>query len=264
MTDNSADTPSAVDLPRKLPHTERGRKTRAALLRAARTVFARDGFLAATTTTIAQAAGVANGSFYTHFSDKYEILVDLWAEVQEEMLHPGIHHVHLGESDPAQVIEEATRAYLESYRANADLMGVFEQVATVDERFRALRVLRAKAFEERNERSIRRLQAEGWADPDLDSVLTADALNAMVSRTAYLTFCLSHREVDMDTLVATLTTLWINALRGGRAPATGADAHGHGRPGGTLTDELRRLADRHVSALEHAVEEARAVRDELS
>jgi AcrR family transcriptional regulator len=196
------------------PVTERGRRTRAALLAAAREVFARDGFLATTTTTIAKAAGVANGSFYTHFTDKYEIFVALYQELRDEMLHPGVHHARGDHADPVATIEEATRAYLESYRANAGLMRVFEQVAAIDDRFRKLRLERARAFEERNVRSIRRLQREGWADPALDPALTAGALSAMVSRDAYMAFALGLRpDVDFDKLVATLTALWANALR---------------------------------------------------
>jgi AcrR family transcriptional regulator len=196
------------------PATERGRQTRAALLAAAREVFARDGFIATTTTTIAKAAGVANGSFYTHFSDKYEIFVALYQQLRDEMLHPGIHNARMDRTDPVATIESATRAYLESYRANAGLMRVFEQVSVIDERFRELRLARARAFEERNVRGIRRLQRDGWADPALDAVLAADALSAMVSRDAYLTFALGLRpDVDFERLVATLTALWVNALR---------------------------------------------------
>lgn len=199
---------------KQLPQTERGRQTRAALLAAAREVFARDGYLTATTTTIAKAAGVANGSFYTHFADKYEIFVALFHEVQEEMLHPGIHDARLDHSDPVAVIEEATRAYLEYYRDNAALLRVFEQVTGIDERFLELRLQRARAFEERNVRGIRRLQREGKADPALDPELTAAALSSMVSRHAYMTFALGLRpDVDFESLVSTLTTLWVNALR---------------------------------------------------
>src|SRR5262245_18661387 len=190
---------------RRLPHTARGRQTRAALLAAAREVFARDGFVATTSTSIAKAAGVANGSFYTHFTDKYEILVAVFQELKEEMLHPGIPEGRLDHSDPVAVIEEATRAYLESYRANAGLMRVFEQVSAIDERFLELRLERARAFEERNVRGIRRLQRQGIADPTLDAELVAEALSAMVSRDAYMTFALGLRPgVDFEHLVSTL------------------------------------------------------------
>lgn len=201
-----------METERALPQTRRGRQTRDALLAAAREVFAREGYLATTTTTIAKAAGVANGSFYTHFTDKYEIFVALWHEVQEEMLHPGIQDA--SDDDPVAAIEEATRAYLVYYRDNAALLRVFEQVTGIDERFLELRLARARAFEERNVRGIRRLQRQGVADPSLDPELTAAALSSMVSRHAYLTFALGLRpDVDFEALVSTLTTLWVNALR---------------------------------------------------
>lgn len=232
----------------RLPHTERGRRTRAALLAAAREVFARDGFVAATTTTIAKAASVANGSFYTHFTDKYDIFAAVWHELQEEMLHPGIHDARLDHSDPVAVIGEATRAYLESYRANADLLRVFEQVASLDERFRELRLSRVRAFEERNVRGIRRLQREGRADPSLDPELTAAALSAMVSRHAYMTFALGVRpDVDFEALVSTLTTLWVNALRV--------------RPAGTPEDGDRAALDRTAAQLRAALAEVERLRD---
>jgi len=234
-----------MDTEHRLPQTERGRQTRAALLAAARDVFARDGYLTATTTTIAKAAGVANGSFYTHFADKYEIFVALWHEVQEEMLHPGIHDARLDHSDPVAVIEEATRAYLGYYRDNAALLRVFEQVTGIDERFMVLRLDRARAFEERNVRGIRRLQRDGVADPSLDPELTAAALSSMVSRHAYMTFALGLRpDVDFESLVSTLTTLWVNALRI--------------RPAG----DGRAALDRTATRLREALAEVERLRDQ--
>lgn len=245
MSETSVNDPATE---RPLPHTERGRQTRAALLAAAREVFARDGFITTTTTSIAKAAGVANGSFYTHFTDKYEIFVALYRELNEEMLHPGIHDARLDHSDPVAVIEEATRAYLETYRANAGLMRVFEQVSVIDDRFRELRLERARAFEERNVRGIRRLQREGWADPTLDPELVADALSSMVSRDAYMTFALGLRpDVDFDQLVSTLTTLWVNALV-------------IRRPADPPAEDRRQALDRTAGQLRAALDEIEKLR----
>lgn len=197
---------------RLLPRTERGRLTRAALLGAAREVFERDGFLDARITDISATAGVATGSFYTYFTDKDEIFAALLEEVQDQMLHPGVHDAHPGD-DPLKTIEASNRVYLETYRRNARLMKLLEQVATIDENFRELRLQRAVAFRERNARSIRRLQKAGQADPELDADIASMALSAMISRVAYQLFALGSDETDFDTLVANLTRLWINALR---------------------------------------------------
>jgi AcrR family transcriptional regulator len=186
-------------------------RNRAALVGAARRVFERDGYVAARITDIADEAGVAHGSFYSHFDGKPAIFAAVMTEVEEEMLHPG--PALTAGSDPVAVIEAANRAYLEAYRRNARLMALLEQVATVDEGFRELRRRRSAAFLARNARAVRRLQQAGLADPDLDPDLTSLALSTMVSRSAYVTFVLGTPPADVEPLAATLTRLWVNALR---------------------------------------------------
>jgi len=111
------------------------------------------------------------------------------------MLHPGpsLAGNHGGEADPVAMIHAANVAYLEAYRRNARLMALLEQVATVDERFAALRLERSEAFLARNARAIRRLQRAGLADPALDPDLASLALSTMVSRSAYAVFAMAAR-----------------------------------------------------------------------
>ena len=189
----------------------RGARTRGALVRAAREVFERDGFLDARIVDIARAAGVATGSFYTYFEGKDEVFAAVMAEVQEEMLHPRLPD-EVRDADPIALIEATNRAYLEAYRRNAKLMALMEQVATISEDFRLLRLDRAAAFAERNARGIRRLQELGLADRNLDPLLAANATSSMVSRMANQVFVHGY-EVDFEDLVRTLTRLWANALR---------------------------------------------------
>lgn len=198
-------------------------RNRRALLEAARRVFERDGFVSARITDIANEAGLAHGSFYSHFRSKEDAFAAVLAEVEEEMLHPGPSLTWAG-ADPVAVIHAANVAYLEAYRRNARLMALLEQVATVDERFAGLRGKRSQAFLARNARAIRRLQRQGLADPALDPDLASLALSTMVSRSAYVTFALGGRpadggqsgnggpQVSVEDLAATLTRLWANAL----------------------------------------------------
>jgi AcrR family transcriptional regulator len=187
-------------------------RNRRALVQAAREIFERDGFVSARITDIADRAGVAHGSFYSHFPDKRAAFAAVLDEVQEEMLQPGAAPT-TDLSDPAEVIERANRAYLEAYQRNARLMVLLEQVATVDEDFLQLRMKRTDAFVRRNAKAIRRLQRAGQADPELDPSLASLAISAMVSRTAYATLGVGDRPVNLDRLVATLNRLWTNALR---------------------------------------------------
>ncbi len=196
---------------REPPRTARGARTRAALVTAARTVFERDGYLNARLTDITAEANVATGSFYTYFASKEEIFAAVLAEVQEEMLHPHVREM-TDSDDPIALIEAGNRAYLLAYRRNAKLMRLLEQVANIDDEVRELRRRRGEAFAERNARTIRDLQARGLADPDVDPLLAASALSAMVGRMAYSTYVIGD-DWGLEELVATLTRLWANALR---------------------------------------------------
>jgi AcrR family transcriptional regulator len=184
--------------------TPRGQRSRRRLVAAARTVFERLGDITAE-------AGMSAGSFYTYFNSKEEVLAAVLEGLQTEMLHAprdGDSHV----DTPTAVIEASNRAYLLSYERNAQLMRLLEEVSDINPEFRALRRRRAEAFINRNARSIAELQRTGFADPQLDPYLSAKALSLMVSRVAFQAF-VAGETWDVDHLVATLTRLWVNALR---------------------------------------------------
>ncbi len=192
------------------PKSDKGRRTRARFIEAGKLVFARDGFRKARIVDIAAEAGVATGSFYTHFGSKDDVFAAVLADLQDEMLHADVS----GGNHPElrRRVEEANRAYLESYRRNAALMAAMEQAAAVNPRFMSLRQQRSQAFIDRTAAAIKHLQEAGLADPALDAAITARALSAMVSRTAYATFA-TGPPLPFETLVDTLTRLWMNALR---------------------------------------------------
>lgn len=192
------------------PRSARGIRTRNALVAAARVVFERDGYLDARLADISAEAGVASGSFYTYFEGKEEIFRAVAEQVTEEMAHPHLR-ARTGVTDPRELIDLANREYLRAYRENAQLMGLFEQVAQVDEDFRKVRIERANAFVRRNAKMIRDLQDRGLADAGLDPLLTAHALSGMVSRMAYVAF-VQKAPMPFERLLATLNRIWVNAL----------------------------------------------------
>jgi AcrR family transcriptional regulator len=204
-------------LVREAPRSARGIRTRAALVAAARTVFERDGYVNARMSDITRKAKTSTGSFYTYFTNKEEIFAAVLEEVQEEMLHPHVREA-TDDEDPVAVIEASNRAYLEAYERNAKLMRLLDQVAAIDDDFRALRRRRGALFAERNARSIRDLQARGLADPDVDPDIAALGLSAMVGRTAQQVY-VDGVKVDREKLVEALTRLWANALKLDIAPA---------------------------------------------
>ncbi|WP_051166127.1 TetR/AcrR family transcriptional regulator [Amycolatopsis orientalis] len=198
---------------REPPATERGARTRATLIAAARAVFERLGYLDARLADITAEAKCSTGTFYLYFKNKEEIFAAVLAVAEEEMRHPGMGRV-ADTGDPYAVLEASNRAYLETYRRNARLMALLDQVANIDPAFQRLRRRRAQAFIDRNARGIAELQKRGLADPELDPELTSRALSMMVSRVAFSTLALDEGgPPDFDHLVGTLTRIWANALR---------------------------------------------------
>lgn len=203
--------PSSATTAGKVPVSKRGFRTRGALVDAARLVFERDGYLESRISDISEAANVATGTFYTYFDSKEEILAAVVESVSDAMVYPHLQDVS-DPSDTRALIEANNRAYLLAYRENSNLMRLFDQLAQVDPKFKELRRRRAREFARRSARTIRRLQEQDRADTAIDPYYTALALGGMVGRLAYLVYVDGER-IPFESLLATVTALWINALR---------------------------------------------------
>jgi AcrR family transcriptional regulator len=197
---------------KEMPTTPRGKRTRESLVKAARVVFERDGFLNARLNDITTEARCSIGTFYTYFDSKEEIFAAVIEAARHDMLHPGMPHVPEDEG-PAAVIEASNRAYLVAYKRNAKLMKLMQQVAMIDPHFEELRARSARAFGERNARRIKELQDRGLADPTLDPELAARGLSLMVSRLAFECFALEEGPRDLEEIVEVCTKLWVNGLK---------------------------------------------------
>jgi AcrR family transcriptional regulator len=204
-------TPVSADGTRT--QSKRSLERRAKLVEGAHRVFERDGFIDARITDIAKEVGLAHGSFYTYFSSKEEIFRVVAEEIQAEMFDR--QRSASADRTPYQRIEAANRRYLESYQRHSRIMAIIEQVSTFNAEIRSIRESRAQETTSRTERSIRRLQAEGAADPELDPHLSAVALTSMLSRFAYLWMGADtgpDYQFDIDAAVDGLTRLWANAI----------------------------------------------------
>lgn len=204
------------------PRSRKGVATRARLLDAAKAVFEDVGFLEARISDIAERAGLSHGSFYHYFDSKEQIFREV-AEVQEAQLTaPGDDAGDARNGDePAEWerIRRANRRYLERYRDNGRIMGVIEEVSRYDAFVNEARMRRQKHFADRAEDAIRRLQADGVADPDVDPEIAAVALGSMVARFAELWLIEDWSDFDFDDVVEQLTRLWANAIGLQQKPA---------------------------------------------
>lgn len=95
-------------------------RTRAALLAAARTLFAARGVEPTTVAEIAGAADIAVGSFYNYFATKDELLAALLEQALTEELH-ALQSRQAQVSDPAEIISVAHRHLLRLAQSDPDL-----------------------------------------------------------------------------------------------------------------------------------------------
>jgi AcrR family transcriptional regulator len=187
----------------------RAERTRAALLHGARDVFEERGFLDAKISEICERAGVAYGSFYTHFADKDAIFAELIDEMLRTLLAV-MRAEPLHGDGPEARIARANRAYLRAYRDHAGLMAVFEQVATFSPAMRQTYLRAWGVFYDRQEQAIRSWQEAGVVPDDVDPRTAAVALATMIGRTAYTWFVLGQPHEDGD--VEQLTRLYCRAI----------------------------------------------------
>jgi len=194
------------------PRSLSGIRTRTAIIEAARVILQRDGFRDARISDITQEAGVASGSFYTYFASKIEVVNALLPEISEDLLDPTAAPEPEASVDIATRIEFMVRSFLTSYRRNVRLLKMLEEVTLAEETVATWRLERSREFARRTAVDITRWQQAGLVDPELDPVVTAQALSNMVVRMAYFVYGVGD-DIPFDHLVSTLTRLWANALK---------------------------------------------------
>jgi AcrR family transcriptional regulator len=110
----SATTGSAAEesAPRRT-QAERSESTRAALLAAARPLFAERGYAGVGTEEIVRAAGVTRGALYHHFADKRELFEAVYRQVESELAERIASEALSGElSDPLEAMRAGSSAFL--------------------------------------------------------------------------------------------------------------------------------------------------------
>lgn len=208
-------------------------------MQAASEVFAEKRFLDTNVSDIVARAGTAHGTFYRYFNSKEEIFREVALELQRAMLANSRADDEDTPTDDAPPtfdsiehemlwrITRANRRYLDAYRRHAALFAVVEQVATFNDELREIRRELRRAFVDRAQRSIERMQAEGLALRDVDARYAASALGSMVDRFAYVWLVLDE-PFEFEEAARTLGLLWTRSL--GIATPVGDDVGSSSRP----------------------------------
>jgi AcrR family transcriptional regulator/transcriptional regulator with XRE-family HTH domain len=190
--------------------TPRGRRKRAALVEAARSVFEEKGYENCRITDITSRAKAAYGTFYTYFDSKEAIISEIYDELLLDF--KAVYQAEPeGASTPAQLIERANRSFLRGYHRHARMMVLLEYMAIFNEKLRDIRLAAHRTHVGRTYRAICEWQREGFVDSDVDAYYAATALGAMVNRSAYYWIALGE-QYDEDTAVEQLTLLYCRAL----------------------------------------------------
>jgi AcrR family transcriptional regulator len=196
------------------PRSRKGVQTRTRLLEAAKAVFEKDGFLEARISDIAERAGLSHGSFYHYFDSKEQIFREVATAIEDELEAPvdAVIFDPGSTATPRERIREGIRRHLVSYRDEAPIMGIIEQVSRYDDHVRTMRAEQRRQSQEQIAESIRQLQLRGLADPKIDPTFAIAALGAMTQRFPELWLVEHTHDFDFDEAVEQLSRLFANAL----------------------------------------------------
>jgi len=193
-----------------VPTTPKGLATRQRLLEAARSVFARDGFVNARMADIATEGGLSLGALYRYFENKEDLFEHLVVDIHEELFTASRASEHRFAVEPFAALREANLGYLSHYYEHRDVMRVLVEASTVDPRFREI------WWGMRARHSARFLQAAhddfGITDLDgIDAAIAADAMTCLVEQTAYVWYAheeLHERDVSLVQAAEVVTRAW--------------------------------------------------------
>src|ERR1044072_4375235 len=102
-----------------------GGDKREAILRAATSVFAHNGYFNSKVADIAREAGVADGTVYLYFKSKEDILHSIFDRSVEEALEAGRNQI-AEVTDPTEKLRQISLLHLQRLGADRDLAVVFQ------------------------------------------------------------------------------------------------------------------------------------------
>ena len=195
-----------ADAPSKR-RTPKGEETRKAILAAAATLFADNGYHATSVPDIVQEAGVGHGTFYEYFPSRRAILLALADEANDRQRRPQLRSKTLVERISTEV-----RWYLNDHVEHLTLSKVWHDAAHVDDE---IAEARRRERRRRVQRVRKGIEAVGVRE-DIDPGVAAAALNAMLEEFARRWFVEGDgpgtSEDDVTVASETLTTMWLAVL----------------------------------------------------
>ncbi len=198
--------------------SRQGRRTRTALLRAARQVFEQRGYQSTRIEDITEQAGYAVGSFYTYFESKEEIFARVLEGLGRNATDPSRTKTPSGSlrdgtpsHGPVERIHNANASYLTQFGRTARLWAAVEEAALSDAGARQLLLDRWRAYRQATIATIGAWQEEGRISSDVDVSFTVIVLSATTEWLVSLRKVYGH-QLNRPPTATSVTALWADAL----------------------------------------------------
>jgi len=195
---------------RKRPLGRKGRETRNRLLQAAYEQFSETGYRSTKAADICERAGISVGTFYQYFHSRADVMSSLVADTLKATLRTEPWRLSQGTDGLRRLLND----YVEHYRGTAAFQGVWEEATHVDELPANVRRDLSRWLTEGVEHEFRKAKRNGGLPTEVDPVLLARALTAMVDRYCYLTYVFDPpaEPVPVERSVDTLVHVWATSL----------------------------------------------------
>src|SRR2546422_1801706 len=184
---------------------------RAAILRAATRVFARNGYFNSKVADIARAAEVADGTVYLYFKSKEEILHSIFDQNMAEAIAAGGQLIE-NLDDPREKLRRIAKLHLERLGADRDLAVVFQVELRGSTKF--MEEFSAAGFAEYLgviRSTIEEGQRAGVFRAELNAKVAAKILFGALDEMA-TNWILSKRRYKLPPLVDTVLDIFLNGV----------------------------------------------------
>jgi AcrR family transcriptional regulator len=201
-------SPDATQSPLRRSQADRSAQTRAALLNAARALFAEKGFAATSRDEIAARAGVTRGALYHHFESKTAVALAVVAELETDLVDRVVSAALEGEGVREQ-LHRSCRAYMDACADPTVARILVDAPAVIG--VAACRALDAEACLPLLQDTFARAREEGVAvpgDPGVAAALLLGFLNEAAGLIAATPFNRARREAVTATVDAFLSKLF--------------------------------------------------------
>jgi AcrR family transcriptional regulator len=189
--------------------TRQGRRTRAALVRAARRTFERRGYRDTRIADITRAADVSIGTFYTYFGSKEAIFKEVLDDLAQRVY--AAHDTPTDGQTPRERIATTNQRYFDTFQRNAKMWATVEEAAIDQPDARRVLSEYHARYRARAQRAFKSWQEQGIIAPHVDTDFAALALGAMTERLAYQWF-LFGEPYDPEQIVDQVTTMWVDGI----------------------------------------------------